>query len=77
MGDYMNSDFAFGLYVFCMDYHSGQWSRLYRIMGKLKVRLTDNAINAIRRGRDDPGNEWEQSRIYYRQLKRKYANDTK
>lgn len=77
----MNHDFAFGLYVFCMDYHTGQWSRLYRILSKLstqyRVSLRDNHIAAIRRGKDDPGNEWEQARTYYRELKRKYANDRK
>lgn len=77
----MNPDFTFALYVFCMDYHSGQWSRLYRILSKLgsqyRVSLGDSAIAAIRRGKDDPHGEWEQARVYYRQLKRKYAGDSK
>jgi hypothetical protein len=71
----MSLDFAFGLYVFCMDFHSGQSSRLYRILSKLRVSMPDSAIAAVRRGRDDPHGEWEQARIYYRELKRKYAND--
>lgn len=77
----MNPDFTFALYVFCMDYHSGQWSRLYRILSKLgsqyRVSLRDSHIAAIRRGKDDPGNELETARTYYRELKRKYAHDTK
>ena len=81
----MNPDFAFGLYVFCMDFHTGQWSRLYRIGSRLRVRLSDSAIKAIQGNRHDKESigqgawdEWEQARIYYRQLKRsKYAKDTK
>jgi hypothetical protein len=39
----------FELYVFCMDYHSGQWSRGYRLLSKLgPARLTDNVINECR-----------------------------
>ncbi len=77
----MNPDFAFGLYVFCMDYHSGQWSRLYRIMCKLRVRLSDSAIKAIQGNRHDKTDkrqwdEWQEARTYYRQLKRsKYAKE--
>lgn len=77
----MNSDYIFALYVFCMDYHSGQWSRLYRIMSRISARgiqLRDSHIAAIRHGRDDRGNEWESARCYYRQLKRsKYATETR
>jgi hypothetical protein len=74
----MSPDFAFGLYVFCCDFHSGQNSRLYRILSRISargIRVTDRAEAAIRRGKNDPNNEWEQARTYYRQLKRKYAND--
>lgn len=74
----MSTDFTFALYVFCMDYHSGQWSRLYRIMSRISsrgIQLSDGDEAAIRRGKDDPGNEWETARTYYRQLKRKYAED--
>lgn len=39
----------FDLYVFCMDYHSGQWSRGYRLLSKLgPARLTDNCIAECR-----------------------------
>jgi hypothetical protein len=39
----------FELYVFCMDYHGGQWSRLYRIMSRLgPTRLTDSIIKECR-----------------------------
>jgi hypothetical protein len=74
----MSLDLTFALYVFCSDYHSGQSSRLYRILSRITsrgIRISDHAEAAIRRGKNDPGNEWEQARTYYRQLKRKYAND--
>ena len=74
----MSSDFTFALYVFCCDFHGGQTSRLFRILSRIAsrgIRVTDHAEAAIRRGKDDPKNEWEQARTYYRQLKRKYAND--
>ena len=74
----MSPDFAFALYVFCSDYHGGQSSRLYRLLSRLTsrgLRITDRAEAAIRRGKDDPTQEWEQARNYYRQLKRKYAHD--
>lgn len=39
----------FELYVFCMDYHSGQWSRGYRILSKLgPANLTDSCIEECR-----------------------------
>jgi len=39
----------FELAVFCMDYHSGQWSRGYRIYCRLHVtRLTDAVIAECR-----------------------------
>jgi len=39
----------FELYVFCMDYHGGQWSRGYRLMSKLgPARLTDSCIQECR-----------------------------
>jgi hypothetical protein len=74
----MSLDFTFALYVFCSDYHGGQSSRLYRILSRVTsrgIRISDHAEAAIRRGKNDPDNEWEQARTYYRQLKRKYAND--
>lgn len=83
----MNTDFRFALYVFCMDFHSGQWSRLYRIMCRLRATLRDNHIHAIQGNRhakrehgisDATWDEWETSRRYYRELKRsKYTKDTK
>ena len=62
-----------GVYVYCMDYHGGQWSRLYRLMSRIQMRLSDNAIAAIRRGKFDTSGEWEESRKVYRHLKRRQA----
>jgi hypothetical protein len=42
-------DQYFELYVFCMDYHDGQWGRLYRIMSRLgPARLTGSLIEECR-----------------------------
>ena len=62
-----------GVYVYCMDFHGGQWSRLYRLMSRIRITLRDSHIAAIRRGKDDKGNEWEESRRVYRHLKRRKA----
>lgn len=34
----------FELAVFCMDYHSGQWSRGYRILSKLRAENFSSAL---------------------------------
>ena len=45
----VRKDQYFELAVFCMDYHSGQWSRGYRLLSKLHVvRLTDTVIAECR-----------------------------
>jgi hypothetical protein len=36
----------FELAVFCMHYHSGQWSRGYRILSKLQLRNLTSAAKA-------------------------------
>ncbi len=40
--------YYFELCVFLMDYHSGQWSRGYRILSKFHAWLTDECINECR-----------------------------
>lgn len=41
----VRKDNYFELYVFCMDYHSGQWSRGYRLLSRLgPAHLTDECI---------------------------------
>ena len=74
-GGGMSFDTLAGIYVYAMDHHTGQGSRLYRIGSRIGsiMRLTDGAINAIRHGRDDRGNEWEVARCVYRRLKRRKA----
>lgn len=71
----MKPDFLFALYVFCADYHSGQWSRLYRLSCRLasqyRVRLSDNAWREIR----DGGDEWYEAHEFYNELVARYAND--
>ena len=34
------------LAVFCMDYHSGQWSRGYRILSRLNIRNFPSSLCA-------------------------------
>lgn len=74
--------FICALYVFCMDYHSGQTSRLYRILSRISSRginLSDSAIKAIQ-GKPtsfSSGFEWAYSSKFYRELVAKYSNDSK
>lgn len=69
----MSFDKLAGIAVYCMDYHDGQWSRLYRLQCRIGARLSDSAIAGIRRGCHDPSNEWEDARRVYRTLKRRKA----
>ena len=86
----MNPDFTFALYVFCMDFNGGQWSRLYRLMSRIYhrgIQMRDNHIYAIQGNRHKKRSagisnagwdEWEIARRYYRELKRsKYATETR
>lgn len=34
----LSKEYYWELAVFCMDYHSGQWSRGYRILSRLKAQ---------------------------------------
>jgi hypothetical protein len=68
--DSTDPDFCFGAYVFCMDFHGGQWSEEYAAMCETGASMRDAHIDAVRRGRDDQGGEWEEARRVYRQLKR-------
>ena len=70
--DATDPDFCFGAYVFCMDFHGGQWSEEYAAMCETGVSMRDSHIDAVRRGRDDQGGEWEEARRVYRALKREY-----
>ena len=68
--DPTDPDFQFGAYVFGCNYHLGLHSIEYRAMCETGARLQDYHFKAIERGRDDPANEWEAARIWYRKLKR-------
>lgn len=44
----LSKEYYFELAVFCMHYHSGQWSRGYRILSKLGLsNLSSNAESEI------------------------------
>lgn len=71
--DVNDPDFCFGAYVFCMDFHGGQWSEEYAAMCETGVSMRDSHIDAVRRGRYDRGGEWESARMVYRALKREWT----
>jgi hypothetical protein len=45
----LSKQYYWELAVFCMDYHSGQWSRGYRILSRLKVQnFSSNLCEELR-----------------------------
>lgn len=45
----LSKEYYFELAVFCMDYHSGQWSRGYRILSRLApIDFSDSIYEDIR-----------------------------
>ena len=44
----LSKEYYWELAVFCMDYHSGQWSRGYRLLCKLHPNFTDNFCDECR-----------------------------
>lgn len=61
----MDFDTLAGIYVYAADHHGGQWSRLYRLMSRINMRLPDSAWHAIRDGGDP---DWEHAHDVYRHL---------
>lgn len=70
MCEFQLTSFKFALYVFAMNYHDGQSSRLYSILSRLKVSLRDNHIDAIIEG---TSSDWAVEHDYYLRLVGKYA----
>ena len=70
----MSFDRIAATYVFCMNYHEGQGSRLYRILSKIsthyRINLTDRAIDAIQG--DKESQEWSYAASIYNDLVRKF-----
>lgn len=71
-----------GIYTYAMDHHSGQWSRLYRLMSRIRFHAPDHVFTAIQGNRhlkreqaisDATWAEWERARQVYRKLKRRKA----
>lgn len=66
----MNPERAFGLAYVCERWHSGQWSRGYRVLCKLQVEhRTDRAAHLL------PKDEWTEARYWaahYTRLARKH-----
>ena len=66
----MSFDKLAGIYVYCMDYHEGQWSRLYRILSRIskkELNLRDSSIEEVRTG------DWEEAHEVYQHLKERNA----
>ena len=42
----LSKQYYWELAVFCMDYHSGQWSRGYRILSRLKAQNFSKSLCA-------------------------------
>ena len=74
----MSFDKVAAVYVFCMNYHEGQFSRLYRLMSRIvrqyNIKLTDDAIRSIECLPDEtPSPEWFFANIIYLDLVEKYG----
>jgi hypothetical protein len=52
----LSRSYYFELACFCMDYHSGQWSRGYRILSRLRVRNMSASLCAELR--DSEAYQW-------------------
>jgi hypothetical protein len=68
----MSIDKAAAVYVYCMNYHTGQDSKEYRIMSKLSdpnsynIKLSNRAIDVISGEKEPRGGEWEiAAQLYY------------
>lgn len=67
----MSFDKTAALYVYCANYHTGQGSRLYRIMSCITERginLTDRAWEAIQDGTGRAYLEWSEAHAIYQDL---------
>jgi hypothetical protein len=69
----MSFDKIAAVYVYCMDYHTGQWSREYRILSRIssqyRLKLTDSAIKVIQSN----NNEWQDASQIYNQSVKTHA----
>lgn len=65
-------DFITALYAFCCHYHTGQWSRGYRILSRIEAlyRPHNIPIERIANGHD----EWIDAHEIYNELVKKYRN---
>ncbi len=61
-----------GIYVYCMDYHGGQWTRLYRLLSRISrvLKLADSQIKEIRNPLIDSDLDLAQS-VYWKLKNRK------
>lgn len=59
-------DLIAAIYLFCADYHSGQWSRGYRILSRIETRYRPRNLDLLR--------EEETVKCIYDQLVKNYAD---
>lgn len=60
------------LYCLCNDYHSGQWSRGYRILSRIVGAYKPHNIPSSREELDD--DQWLDAANKYDELKARYEN---
>lgn len=71
----MSFDKFAALYVWCANYHTGQWSREHRILSRIAkrgLRLTDSAWEAIQDGTGRAAEEWSYAHSIYRTLQERH-----
>lgn len=77
----MSFDKIAATYVYCMNNHTGQFSREYRLLSRIvrqyKLRLTDRAICDIETYWPTTSNEWPEANRLYRQLVARYCSDSR
>lgn len=60
------------LYALCSDYHSGQWSRGYRILSRIETSYRPR--NLPDSEKIQSSDDWEEAREIYNELEIRYAD---
>jgi len=66
-------DLISGLYAFVCHYHSGQWSREYRILSRITTRYNPRNI-PIEAIAENNNTDWQEASEVYQRLVKNYAN---
>lgn len=65
-------DLITALYAFCCDYHSGQWSRGYKILSRIQSRYQPRNLPDCEE--IESNDEWCGAKEFLEELKANYAN---